>query len=138
LRNIEILITFGWVKKFKAMFENSDLLKERTKKFALRVIKLYQALPKDKVSQVIGHQLLRSATSVAANYRAVCRARSPAERYSKFCIVVEESDETMFWMGMLIEAQIVSAQKLAELMAESEEILKIMAVSRKNAKPRKE
>ena len=114
-------------------FEYRDKLKQRTKSFALRVIKLYQFLPKTTDSQVIGKQLLRSATSVAANYRAACRARSNAEYHSKISIVVEETDETMFWLELLWEANIVKQELLQSLYLENEEILKIMAVSRKNS-----
>jgi four helix bundle protein len=75
-------------------------LRERTKSFALRVIRLYRALPKSTEAQVIGKQLLRCGTSVAANYRAVCRARSRPEFVARLGIVVEEADETMFWLGI--------------------------------------
>ena len=74
----------------------AEKIKTRTKQFALETIKLYKHLPKDYEAKMIGKQLLRSATSVAANYRAVCRARSDAEFYSKLCIVVEEADESLF------------------------------------------
>jgi four helix bundle protein len=72
-------------------------MKDRTKAFALRIIRLCQALPKNKIAVTIGDQLLRSGTSVAANYRAACRARSSAEFHSKISIVIEEADETLFW-----------------------------------------
>ena len=77
-------------------FEFRDKMQKRTKAFVLRVIKLCQSLPKSNEANVIGKQLLRSATSVGANYRASCRARSPKEFYSKICIVIEEADESMF------------------------------------------
>jgi four helix bundle protein len=76
-------------------------LKARTKNFALRVIKLVQALPRNMTADVLGKQLLRSATSVAANYRAACRARSQAEFVAKMSIVVEESDESLFWLELI-------------------------------------
>ena len=82
-------------------------LRERTKSFALRVIRLYRALPKSAEAQVIGKQLLRCGTAVAANYRAVCRSRSRPEFIARLGIVVEEADETMFWLGMLADADIV-------------------------------
>ena len=106
-------------------------LKLRTKQYALRVIKLFQALPKCGEAQVIGKQLLRSATSVAANYRASCRARSGNEFVSKISIVVEEADESLFWMELLMEANIVKPEKLSLLYQENEEIVKIMAHMRK-------
>ena len=117
-------------------YKYRDELKQRTKVFALRVIKLYQSLSKTTEDQVIGKQLLRSATSVAANYRAACRARSNAEFHSKICIVIEEADETMFWLEMLWEANIVKQEQLQNLYQENEEILKIMVASRKNSEKR--
>ncbi len=114
-------------------FKYRDDLKQRTKEFALRVVKLYQSLPKTTEAQIIGKQLFRSATSVAANYRAACRARSNSEYYSKISIVIEEADETMFWMEMLWETNIVKQELLHNLYNETEEILKIVVVSRRNS-----
>ncbi len=114
-------------------FKYRDELKQRTKIFALRVIKLYQSLPKTTEAQIIGKQLFRSATSVAANYRAACRARSNAEYHSKISIVIEETDETMFWLELLWETNIVKQELLQNLYDENEEILKIVVVSRKNS-----
>ena len=114
-------------------FKYRDALKKRTKLFALRIIKLYQSLSKSTEDQVIGKQILRSGTSVASNYRAACRARSNAEFHSKVCTVVEEADETMFWLELLWEAGIVKQELLQDLYQENEEILKIMVVSRKNS-----
>lgn len=113
--------------------EFREQLKLRTKAFALRIIRLYQSLPKNTESQIIGKQLLRSATSVAANYRAACRSRSNAEFFSKITIVVEEADESLFWLELLVEAGIVKAELLVELCRENEEIIKIMVVARKNS-----
>ena len=118
-------------------FKYRDELKQRTKLFALRLINLYQSLPKSTEAQIIGKQLFRSATSVAANYSAACRARSNAEYYSKVSIVIEEADESMFWMEMLWEANIVKQLLLKNLYDENEEILKIMVVSRKNSEKNK-
>ena len=115
------------------IFKYRDELKQRTKQFTLRVIKLYQSLPKSTEAQIIGKQLLRSATSVGANYRAACRARSNAEYHSKISIVIEEADETMFWMEILWETEIVKQTLLQNLYDENEEILKIMVASRKNS-----
>jgi four helix bundle protein len=114
----------------------SELL-SRTKQFALRIIKLFQALPKTGESQVIGKQMLRSGTSLAANYRAACRARSKAEFYSKICIVVEETDETLFWMELLIEAKIVPEKKLSPLYKEGTELLSIFSKTRKTTSLKK-
>jgi len=114
-------------------FKYRDELKQRTKLFALRVIKLFKTLPNAIDAQVIGKQLLRSATSIAANYRAACRARSNAEFHSKVSIVIEETDETMFWIELLWEADIVKKELLENLYQENKEILKIMVTSRKNS-----
>lgn len=113
--------------------EFKEEMKSRLKLFALRIIKLYQSLPHSGEAQIIGKQLLRSATSVAANYRAACRARSGNEFFSKMSIVVEEADETLFWLELIAEAHIFPATKLEDIMKESEEILKIVATARKNA-----
>jgi four helix bundle protein len=112
----------------------AEVLKQRTKQFAIRNIKLFKALPNNDESKIIGKQLLRSATSVAANYRAVCRARSDAEFHSKLSIVVEEIDECCFWMEHLIEAATVEKSKLQSLNDEANEILLIMAKSRNTIK----
>jgi len=111
--------------------EYRDAFKQRLKLFALRIIKLYQALPKTGEAQVIGKQMLRSATSMAANYRAACRARSGKEFFSKLSIVVEEADETLFWLELLTEAKIFTQEKLNPITTESLEILKIVATARK-------
>ena len=120
---------FLWIRLKKI-----ELLKFRTKQMSLRVIRLYQNLPKNGESQVIGKQLLRCATSVAANYRAVARARSDAEKFSKISIVVEEADETLFWLELLTDAGIVPNTRLSDLYKECEEILKILSSARKNMK----
>jgi four helix bundle protein len=85
-----------------------DELKKRSKQFALRVIKLYRSLPKGRDAEVIGMQLLRAATSVGANYRAACRARSDADFISKITIVEKESDEPAYWIELFIESGIAS------------------------------
>ncbi len=104
-------------------------LKQRTKLFSLRVIKLVQALPNDKVSAVIGKQLLRSGTSVGANYRAACRAKSQADFINKIHISEEEADESLFWMELLTEAEIIEEKRLEELMKEANELLAIFSAS---------
>ena len=91
-------------------YEFAEAFKLRTKAYALRVIKLVQVLPKSGEAQILGKQLLRAATSVAANYRAACRARSKAEFAAKIGIVLEEADESQFWLELLEEAGIVSAK----------------------------
>jgi four helix bundle protein len=113
---------------------DSDQLKLRTKQFALKTIRFFQSLPKTDEAKIIGKQLLRSATSTAANYRATCRARSNQEFYAKICIVVEECDETLFWLEILTEASIVSSEKTQELLKETEELLFIFSASKKTVK----
>ncbi|MEI7675600.1 MAG: four helix bundle protein [Bacteroidales bacterium] len=114
--------------------DQKEAFKLRLKQFALRTIKLFQALPKTGEAQIIGKQMLRSATSVAANYRAACRARSGNEFFSKLSIVVEEADETLFWLELLSEAEIIHSERLQPLINEATEILKITSSSRKSAK----
>ncbi len=115
-------------------FTYREELKKRTKLFSLETIKLFQSLPKTGEAQIIGRQLLRSATSVAATYRAACRGRSQAEFYSKISIVIEEADETLFWLELLGESHIIKPESLKNLYSESEQILKIMVTARKNSK----
>ncbi|WP_262502139.1 four helix bundle protein [Pontibacter akesuensis] len=97
------------------------------------MMKLSQALPARLESQVIGKQLLRAATSVAANYRAACRARSSAEFAAKIGIVLEEADESLFWLEMLEESQIIAAHKLVQLKQEAAELTAILTSIRKSA-----
>jgi four helix bundle protein len=98
---------------------NSEELKAGTKQFALRLMKLVGALPKTTVGRAIGGQLVRGATSVVANYRAACRARSKAEFAAKLGTVAEEADETCFWLEMIIEGELVPAKRAAALLEES-------------------
>ncbi|WP_379093474.1 four helix bundle protein [Pedobacter sp. UC225_65] len=106
-------------------------LKNRTKVFVLEAIKFYQSLPKTEEAKIIGRQFMRSSSSVGANYRAACRSRSKAEFYSKLSIVVEEADETAFWLEILIEAKITDNKDANKLLSEINEILAIMAKARK-------
>jgi four helix bundle protein len=110
-----------------------DDLKNRTKQFALRVLKLVAALPKSLSGKTIGGQLVRSGTSVGANYRAACRARSKAEFIAKIGIVEEEADESAFWMELIIEGKLLGELQVRPLLNEANEIAKIMASSRKSA-----
>jgi len=114
-----------------------DELKDRFKQFALRVIRLCQSLPKDKVSHVIGGQLLRAGTSTGANYRAACRAKSTKDFIHKLQIVEEELDESLYWMEMLIEAKLVSENRLQDLMSEGDELLSIVVSSIKTTKSKR-
>ncbi|HVF48979.1 MAG TPA: four helix bundle protein [Pyrinomonadaceae bacterium] len=112
----------------------AEELKRRTKQFAIRIVKLFRALPKTDEARVIGKQVLRSGTSVAANYRAVCRSRSKAEFIAKIGIVVEEADETVFWLELLVETNIVRRNMMNNLLSEANELLAIFASSQHTAK----
>ena len=112
-------------------------LKIRTKKFALRIIKLFSSLPRTPQAQVIGKQILRSGTSVGAQYREACRARSSSEFISKMQSSLQELDETSYWLELLVEAEIVTAAKLQELQTEANELTAIFVSSVKTAKSRK-
>lgn len=111
-------------------------LKPRTKQFALRVIRLFRSLPRKPEAEVIGKQLLRSATSVGANYRVVCRSRSDAEFLAKIGIVLEEADESVFWIELLAESGLVPAKRIADLLQEAQELVAIFAQSRITAQRR--
>ena len=106
-------------------------LKDRTKLFAVRIIKLVRDLQNDPISKVIANQqLLRSGTSVAANYRAACRSQSAKHFISKLAIVIEEADETQFWLEILVEVGIVKIELVKDLLQESGEIVAIMTASK--------
>jgi four helix bundle protein len=113
---------------------NEHQFKARTKQLALRVIRLVEVLPQTRTADVISKQLLRSATSVAANYRAACRAKSAADLIAKLGIVEEEADETLYWLELLVESGLMSADKLKSLMQESTEILAMTVASIKTLK----
>jgi four helix bundle protein len=115
----------------------TEEFKNRTKQFALRVIKLFRALPRTEEARVIGRQLLRSGTSVGANYRAACRGRSRPEFIAKLGIVVEELDESVYWLELLVESGIVRAERLALLTNETNELLAIFAAAQLTARARK-
>ncbi len=106
-------------------------LKTRTKKIALRVIKVVEALPPSKIADIIGRQLLRSGTSVGANCRAACRSKSPADMIAKLAIVEEEADESIYWIELLIESEILPAHRLVELVDDLNQIVAITVSSQK-------
>ena len=108
--------------------------KARTKAYALRVIKLVDALPRDPVARTLGQQLLRSGTSVAANYRASVRARSTADFIAKMGIVEEECDESLYWMELLVESELLALRRLEALMREGDEILSIIVSAIKSTR----
>jgi four helix bundle protein len=109
-------------------------LKQRTKKFALMVIKLISELPNNKAGNAIGNQLIRSGTSVASNYRASCRARSPADFVSKLTIVEEECDESLFWLELITESGLLSSELTKQLMTEANELTAIFTAAGKTVK----
>jgi four helix bundle protein len=108
-------------------------LKARTKQFALRVMKLVDALPRTIQGRAVANQIIRSATSVAANYRAACRARSRAEFIAKLGVVEEEAEETAFWLELIIDSALLTRARIDPLLTEAGELVAIMAASRKSA-----
>jgi len=116
---------------------NEAQMKKRTKEFAKSIIKLCRLLPDNREGRLIGNQIFRSGTSVAANYRAACRARSTADFVSKLSIVEEEADETLFWLEILEEMEILDKNLIVPLMQESDEIIAIIVSSIKTSRKRK-
>jgi four helix bundle protein len=114
----------------------NEAMRDRTKRFALRVIRLFGALPHTTDAQTIGKQLIRSGTSVAANYREASRARSDAELKSKLGIVEQELDESLLWMELLVESGIVDEAKLIDLMQETNELLAMTVTAIRTIKSR--
>jgi four helix bundle protein len=112
---------------------NETEMKQRTKQFALRVLKLADALPKTRSGNAIGGQIVRSGTSVAANYRALCRAKSRADFINKTSIVEEEADESCFWLELLVDAELLGSGQVQPLLREANEITAILVASRKTA-----
>lgn len=108
-------------------------LKARTKQFALRVLSLVAALPKTIEGRAIANQLVRCGTSVAANYRSACRARSKAEFVAKLGVVLEEADETQLWLELIVEGKLLSAKRVEPLLNEATELVAIFVTSRKSA-----
>ena len=114
--------------------DRAKQLQNRTKEFAVHIIKAFCGLPKQEAARVIGKQFLRSGTSLAANYRAACRARSAADFISKISIVAEETDETLFWLELLVKAELIEPKLVKPLMNECDELLKIFSASLATAK----
>lgn len=110
-----------------------EQLRGRTKHFALRIIKLVGALPKTIEGRAIANQLVRCGTSVAANYRATCRARSRSEFIAKMGVVLEEADETQLWLELIIEAKLLPPNRVDPLLKETNELVAIFVTSRKSA-----
>ena len=120
--------------KFGAIELKNENLKARTKEYALRIIRLVGSLSKDRSVDVIARQLLRAGTSVGANYRAACRAKSSADFIAKMGIVEEEADESLYWMELLIAGDFVPEARLTELMQEGNEIVAIVVASIRTAR----
>jgi four helix bundle protein len=110
-----------------------DLIK-RTMNFAVRIIKMTEHLPKNAMGEVISGQILRSASSVGANYRAACRSKSKKDFINKLKIVEEEMDETLYWISLIEECELIKSEKLSQLKAEANELLAIFVTSLKTAK----
>ncbi|PRB87113.1 four helix bundle protein [Chryseobacterium culicis] len=104
----------------------NQIFRERTKSFSITIIRTLSSLPFSDDISIIRKQIIRSATSVAANYRAVSRARSEKEKFAKMCIVVEEIDETQLWLEIIEELEYVSPEKILHLKTECEELVKVM------------
>jgi four helix bundle protein len=118
----------------RGKYMNQEEMKQRTKLFALGIIQLVESVPKERIAEVLGRQLLRSGTSVGSNYRSACRGKSIADFISKMGIVEEEADESLYWMELLIEAEIEVSVKMEALMKEAGELLAITVASIKTAK----
>jgi len=114
-----------------------EQLRERTKAFALRVIMLYRALPSSSEAQVMGKQLLRCGTAVAANYRAACRSRSRAEFVARLGVVVEEADESVLWLELLCESGVIRTERLKPLHAEARELTALFTAAQHTSRNRK-
>ena len=108
-------------------------LQDRTKQFALRALKLADALPHSAAGRAISNQLVRAATSVGANYRSACRARSRAEFAAKLGIALEEADESLYWLELIRDGKLVPEDKLSLLLKEADELTAILASGRKSA-----
>lgn len=116
---------------------NPKILKERTKQFGLRVLNLYEEISKTKKGEILGNQLLRSGTSVGANYRAACRAKSNADFIYKIQIVEEEADESVYWLELISESNIIRKNRLESILKEANELTAIFTSSGKTAKQRR-
>jgi len=123
--------------KGRVFLMNPEELKKRTKAFALEVARPCERLPRSRIADRIANQLLRCGTSVGANYRAACRAKSPADFIAKMSTVEEECDETLYWIELLVESGLVHENRVADLLREANELLSIVVASIKTARTRK-
>jgi len=115
----------------------AEEFKNRSKQFAIRIVKLFRSLPGTEEARIIGKQMRRSGTSVAANYRAVCRARSKPEFIARIGVVVEEADETVLWLELQVDTDIVRESRMTNLLSEANELLAIFAASQYTARKRR-
>ena len=114
--------------------DKATALKQHTKSFAIRVVNLFRSLPRSPDAQTLSKQLLRCGTSVGANYRAVCRSRSQAEFIARMGIVIEEADESVFWLELLGETGVISPTRTQDLLNEANELVKIFGASLRTSK----
>ena len=122
------------LNNFMNSLDKAAELRRRTKSFAIRIVNLFRSLPRSPDAQTRGKQLLRSGTSVGANYRAVCRARSQAEFIARMGIVVEEADESVFWLELLGETGVISPTRTQDLLKEANELVRILGASLRTSK----
>jgi four helix bundle protein len=127
-----VILDFG----FSDHKMNEEQFKARTRRLALQIIELVESLPRSRTADVIGRQLLRSGTSVGANYRAACRGKSKADVIAKLAIVEEEADETIYWLELLIESKIVDPSRVNLLLKETNEIIAMVVASIKTLRGR--
>ena len=116
----------------RGMNTKTEEMKQRTKQFGLRILELLDHFPKTIGARVVANQIVKSATSVGANYRAACRARSRTEFASKIGIVAEEADESLYWLEVIAEGKIVPQQKVARLLKEADELTAIFTSARRS------
>jgi len=132
MKDVGQIFKFAPHFRWRAEMDEQEL-KQRTKRFALRVIKLVDALPKTTVGRAIANQLMRAGTSVGANYRTACRSRSKAEFIARVGVVEEEADESAYWMELIIESGLMKPTLVSALIQEANELVAIMAASRISA-----
>jgi four helix bundle protein len=128
---IVTIVTASWLvtPQHSPVTQQTPDLKQGTKQFALRIIRLYRSLPATDEARILGKQLLRSGTSVGANYRAACRARSKAEFIARLGIVLEEADETVFWLELLVESGVGSRERMQPLVKKADELTSVFVAS---------
>jgi four helix bundle protein len=121
------------IKIQKSQITSKDL-KERTKQFSIDIVKMVSSLTHNATAQILGNQILRSGTSVGANYRAVCRAKSKKDFINKLAIVIEEADETQYWLELLVSSDLIKRENAAKLWKEADELIRIMTSASKTTK----